>query len=170
MNPRTKELLQQLREGTLDDAGRDELNNALHRDEAVETAARQASRIVHRRWSLRIAAVAALLLVTGSGLWIYQQPTAQHEPLAQVQHNTTAPTEWHADVLPTVAEESPALPTSAKAERRQSTPPSVAPKHLAAAPSQPDVIAPSIASPKVMCNSQCDADSVISDIRKFLSV
>lgn len=149
-------LLAKYREGTLCDEERAELESLAHKDEVTAVARRRAKAVVRRRVSLAFAAA----MVVGAGVVVVLPHDVAQQPLvAEVQELPAA-----------VQEESPLveeaiLPAVAKA-----------PHPAEAVAMRPSVSRPSVKKqspadePVVVCNSQCDADSVISDIRKFLSV
>lgn len=138
-------LLEKYREGALSDDERSELERLTHKDEVMASASRRVVAIVRRRISLTIAAV----MVAGAGV-VAVLPHGMQEPMvAEVQE------------LPAVKEDVPAV------EEVMLPAVNNVPEKKAAA------VKPKVKrrdEPVVVCNSQCDADSVISDIRKFLSV
>ena len=138
-------LLEKYREGTLNDEERGELERLTHKDEVMASANHRVTAIVRRRVSLAIAAV----MVVGVGLMALLPRGMQQPLVAEVQEMPVVQEELPVVVevmLPAVnsAPEKKAAVAKPKATRRD--------------------------EPVVVCNSQCDADSVISVIRKFLSV
>lgn len=153
-------LLDRFREGTLTDEERTELEHLTHRDEVMATAHSQARGIVRRRVSLAVGA----MVVLGAGvLSVVPRPT---EELMIAEAREVPP------VVQTVPEAEEIL---RPAEVRDATPKPVA-KTIPAAKksvSRPETVKPAVSKQKesvVVCNSQCDADAVIDDIKRFLSV
>ena len=146
-------LLEKYREGTLNDEERTELERLTHKDEVVAAASRRATGIIRRRVSLTIASV----MVAGAGAFAVlphsQEPLmaeAKVLPAPVVETQLAAsPQEVEAVVAPTV-ETHPVAPLRKRARTKAATRVK--------------------SDPVVVCNNQCEADSVISDIRKFLSV
>ena len=146
-----KQLLERYREGTLSDGDLAELNQLSHRDEVMAAAGQRAASIVRRRTQLGIGLAVTVLLVGGAVVWS-MLPRTQETPLLAgavipeaVQETTVAVEEA---VLP-----EPPAPVAHVATVR----PHKARKQVDE-------------EPVVMCNNQCEADSVISDIWKFLTV
>lgn len=146
-------LLEKYREGTLTESELAELELLTHKDEVMAAASRRAMGIVVRR---RIALAMTVLLVGGAGVWAVM-PHEGTEPLVA---ENRVPAEVQ-------------LPAVVKEEVQQKQEISVLPtvkspdKHIATTRAKAK---PSQKAPVVVCNNQCDADSVINDIRKFLSV
>ena len=146
-------LLEKYREGTLSEGEREELNRLTHRDEVMAAASERAHGIVFRR---RIGiGLATLVLVVGGAITWSQIPRTVEAPLVA---ETTVP---ETISLPE--------PTVEQAISIDQAPPIVhthqtKPKRIQATATTP------IEEPVVICNNQCEADSVISDIWKFLTV
>ena len=124
------------------------------RDEAMAEVDRRVASIrrARRRRTVALTTTAVLALGVGTLLLVpREQPTmvAEHRAPAAI------------DVLETNAETETTV-EAVKAEV-QPTKPAVERK------ARPSVKARRTPEPVVMCNNQCDADSVISDIWKFLS-
>lgn len=161
-------LLDKYREGTLSDSERSELERLSHKDEVFSAAHHQATGIIRRRVALAVSAV----MLCGAGIWALQ-PGASN-PAPQVAEATAPTPEVQQEVLETLAPAATPEPAPLVAEAQikpatQTHPdathkPIQRPKPADAAPST----RPSD-EPVVMCNNQCDADSVINDIRKFLA-
>ena len=136
-------LLAKHQAGTLSDDELATLNKLTHKDEVFAAADRQASGIVRRR-RLRISVFALMAVAVGGIGLILLQPTPEAPLVAQ--KNTEPVTETETIMVEEVAP--------------QPEPKSQAPAHSAAAATP---------EPVVMCNNQCEADSVINDIWKFLT-
>ena len=150
-----KALLAKREAGTLTDEELEMLNRLTRRDEVVAGAERQAKVIVIRRRRTLAACVAAFVMVGAAGMLFTQRHdsvpmVAQNETVAEVpeEEDIMAPVEVEPQQTAAVNVEKTMAP--AKADRKHTT-------------------KPTAKDPVVMCNSQCDADSVISDIWKFLT-
>ncbi len=156
--------MEKYREGTLSDAERDELNGLAHRDEVMAAAGERAHGILRRRRT--VAFTVAGLLVAGGAIWTLLPSERQQAPILA---ETTVPEVVERVPEPTVEQVAPAtMPTEekvvAKVTRRSTVAPSqVKPVDAVVKPEESD-------DPVVMCNNQCEADSVINDIWKFLTV
>lgn len=155
-------LLEKYREGTLNDEERVELERLTHKDEVMAAASHRVRGIIRRRVSLAVATV----LVAGVGVVAVLPREVQGPLMAEAKEIPAPVVEMQHEVSPSekeVVSEEPtresqrAVPMQArKADRPVST------LHRQAKSKVTD--------PVVVCNNQCEADSVISDIRKFLSV
>ena len=150
-----KALLAKREAGTLTDEELEMLNRLTRRDEVVAGAEERAAVIVGRRRRAMAACVAACMMVVAAGLLFTQRHdtapmVAQQETVVEIpeEENIMPPVEVAPQQTAAVNVDKTAAPT--KADR----------KHVAK---------PTAEDPVVMCNSQCDADSVISDIWKFLT-
>ncbi len=156
--------MEKYREGTLSDAEREELNGLTHRDEVMAAAGERAHVILRRRRT--VAFTVAGLLVAGGAIWTLLPSERQQAPILA---ETTVPEVVERVPEPTVEQVAPAtMPTGekvvAKVTRRSTVAPSqVKPVDAVVKPEESD-------DPVVMCNNQCEADSVINDIWKFLTV
>lgn len=163
-------LLDKFREGTLTDGERSELERLSHKEEVFSAARSQASGILRRRMALAMST----LLICGAGIWAVVGGVGPQTPMMA---ETTAPVpevpeEVREMVAPTAATEAAPL----VAEAREIERPAVLPREVKPAVTAPVEESAMVATvenpstePVVMCNNQCDADSVINDIRKFLA-
>ncbi len=154
-------LLDKFREGTLTDGERTELERLSHKDEVFSAARSQAAGILHRRVALTVSA----LMICGAGIWAVLPGGGSQ--MSQVAEVVAPVPEAPQEVRETVAPEVPAEPAPMVAEVHKTKRPVAA----AIKKARPEEVAPieqAADEPVVVCNSQCDADSVISDIRKFL--
>ena len=154
-------LLDKYREGTLTDEERTELNRLAHRDEVMSSARSRARGILWHRASLAVGAVA----VIGAGVMAVMPRPTEDVMIAEVRE------------VPTTVQVAPeAEHVLRPVENRD-----VAPKPVEAAKSNVNPVATARPvntkptairkkEPVVVCNNQCDADSVINDIKRFLSV
>jgi len=173
MDNRMQTLLDKFREGTLTDGERSELERLSHKDEVFSSARSRATGILRRR----VALVVSTLMIGGAGVWAVLPESRQAPMVAEVvapvgeTHPalTGTPPEGRGrltqseEVTLPLADEARLVPTtqSERRSRAQADKARLAP--TAARESSAD-------EPVVVCNNQCDADSVISDIKKFLSV
>lgn len=154
--------MEKYREGTLSDAERDELNGLAHRDEVMAAAGERAHVILRRRRT--VAFTVAGLLVAGGAIWTLLPSERQQAPILA---ETTVPEVVERVPEPTVEQVAPAtMPTEEKVVAkvtRRAAPSQLKPTDVPVMPVEND-------EPVVMCNNQCEADSVINDIWKFLTV
>ena len=139
-----EQLLERYREGTLSDGDLAELNRLSHRDEVMAAAGQRAASIVRRRTQLGVRD-------GDNGEW--RERVDDHIVDIEV---VGAPETYGKET--TVAVEEAVLPEPPAPITHVAT---VRPHK---ARKQVDE------EPVVMCNNQCEADSVISDIWKFLTV
>lgn len=138
-------LLEKYREGTLNEEERVELERMTHKDEVMAAANCQVKGIIRRRVSLAVAAV----MVAGAGVMAVLPHDVQQPLVAEVQEVPVVQEEtpWVEEVIIPAVKKEPQRKAStvvSKTKRRD--------------------------EPVVVCNNQCDADSVINDIKRFLSV
>lgn len=143
-----QQLLDRYREGTIDAAGREELQRQTHRDEVMAAARRRADGIVRRRRTALFTL--AGLLVAGAAIWTLL-PQGEETPLVAEAAVPEATTTTAEPTVEQTAAEAPAVHAA----------PKPAPRRRIAKPAE---------EPVVICNNQCEADSVINDIWKFLTV
>ena len=148
-------LLEKYREGTLNDEERVELERLTHKDEVLSAANRRVKGIIWRRVSLTIATV----MVAGAGVVAVLPRETQGPLMAEAKEIPAQVVETQVAVSPTVEEIA-----SPVAQKKTQHSPFVQKKHVGRPAKAKE------AEPVVICNNQCEADSVISDIRKFLSV
>lgn len=154
-------LLERYREGTLSDSELDELNRLAGRDEVMASAGRQADSILRRRRT--IVYTLAGLLVAGGFLWTLIP--RQETPLVA---EATVP---EAIVEPIVEQVAPAASTTVAPTPTHHVRHTPEPRTVAkAVHTAPTIVEMPAEEPVVICNNQCEADSVISDIWKFLTV
>lgn len=149
-------LLEKRRAGTLTDDELAELNTLSRRDEVMADAERRADTIVRRRRSSVMAFSAIAAIGIGAALLTMPQ---KNETQTIAMQTTSITVEKTSTVAPTSMVEA------------QTEPVQVAAAKPAAAKHKPATVKATVKSdePVVVCNSQCNADSVISDIWKFLS-
>ena len=157
-----QQLLERYREGTLSDSGLGELNRLTHRDEVMAAAERRAGGIVRRRRA--VAFTVAGLLVAAGAVWTLLPLGGGATPMV-AEAITPEAIVPPAPVVETVA---PTVAPEAKKEASVAHQAAVASVTRAKTPRQ-EALAPD-EEPVVICNNQCEADSVINDIWKFLTV
>lgn len=149
-------LLEKRRAGTLTDDELAELNTLSRRDEVMADAERRADTIVRRRRSSVMAFSSIAAIGIGAALLTMPQ---KNETQTIAMQTTSMTVEKTHTVAPTPMAEA------------QTEPVQVAAAKPTAAKHKPATVKATAKSdePVVVCNSQCNADSVISDIWKFLS-
>ena len=148
-------LLDKFRAGTLTDEERSELNRLTHRDEVMASAHSRARGILWRRASLAVGALA----VIGAGVMAVMPRPTEEVMVAEVRE------------VPTAMQVAPAVEQVLRpVEAREAAPKPVAKAVPTPKPASVKPAAIKKTEPVVVCNNQCDADSVINDIKRFLSV
>ncbi len=161
MNNEMQRLMEKYREGLLSDAEMETLNALAHKDEVMNAASHRAAGIVRRRTAL-CGTVAMVCLMVGAGVWMTS--TRQETPLLA---EAKAP---EVLVEPTVTPlEESTVAENPRAEEK-SRPVVTNPVAVKPADIEESLPVEEVKEPVVICNNQCDADSVINDIWKFLSV
>lgn len=156
MKQKTIEVLLAKREaGTLTDEELELLNRLTRRDEVVAGAERHAKAIVKRHRRALAACVAGVVIAGAVGVIFTQR--GDTEPAMAKQAATVEAIKEETIMAPVEAGQ---LQTAAVSEDKVVATPKADRKQMAK---------PASKDPVVMCNSQCDADSVISDIWKFLT-
>ena len=174
-------LLEKYREGTLSGEELSQLNSLAHKDEVLSAAHRQARGILVRRYTGRAGLALAALMLVGAGVWMMRPPSAEAPLVAETRPTT-----------PSVASPLPAPPLEDTYQGRrgeeEGASKMLASNQLKTRPSAPEKALPAqknapVATPPVTsthtvvhqsveavvtCNNQCEADSVINDIWKFL--
>lgn len=156
-----QELLAKRATGTLTDEELATLNTLIRRDEVVAGALRRAAALRRRRRSIA-AMAAAMVAVAALGITLLTPHHGDEAPLMARQQTPAQP--LVADELPATAVEAmPAQTAAIVADKKAVT--------TAAATTQrrQQPTSHKAGEPVVTCNSQCDADSVINDIWKFLT-
>lgn len=158
-----QQLLKKYQEGTIAEDELAMLNRLTHKDEVMEGAFSRAKGIIRRRVMGAVAMAMTGLVVLGAGIWVITSKSstpsmvamAQEIPGTDDQTIKVNPkvTKVDADIEKTAVDEEPVA--------KEMAAPSVEEKRVTPTRSK---------KPVVVCNTQCDADAVISDIWKFLSV
>lgn len=150
-------LLERYRNGSLDEAGLAELNRMSGRDEVTAAADAEARRVVRRRWRMGAGLAVVALLVSGVVV------------LNLTDRGAVGMPEVAEAVVPqTIVEPPAAMPVvqpEVEVQRSTVVKPEKAVQHRVA-----DKHIETVQEPVVVCNNQCEADSVISEIRRFLAV
>lgn len=152
-NDTIQHLLERYRQGTLSDSELADLTRLTHRDEVMDNAERRAVGIVRRRRS--IAFSVAGLLVAGAATWTLLGPNQTEAPLVA---EASVP-----EIVVTAPE--PAVEQAAPVAKPQRALDMPRPERAVRS-----TIKKKTDDPVVVCNNQCEADSVINDIWKFLTV
>lgn len=173
-------LLAKYQEGTLTSEELERLNVLTHRDEVLAAAEGRARTIVRRRTMRVVGFGMVAVALLGAGVWMLA-PRQQQPMVAVVNEETVMQDEapMAPDDSPSVEiQEAPtAKPLVAAVTAEEKAAPRTAGVESEAVeeeptftPADPTISIPqSPADPVVVCNNHCDADSVISDIWKFLS-
>ena len=148
-----QQLLERYREGTLSDSELADLNRLTGRDEVLAAAEHRATGIIRRRRS--VVFTVAGLMVVGLALWTLL-PRQEGPMVAEATVPVVTPTE---PVMEQTAPADTLIPVKAVPHKAVARPATVA-----------QTIETAAEEPVVVCNNQCEADSVISDIWKFLTV
>lgn len=165
-------LLQKYQEGTLTPEEHAELDRLTHKEEVLAEAFHRADGIVFRRRIRNLSLALGGLVLLGAGVWMLTPRGAGEAPLvaeavveepAAIEIPQTETLAATAAVKTAVADEPVQLAASSMPEPVKAV-------------AQPDATVkttpPTPASEQqnvVVCNTQCEADSVISNIWKFLS-
>lgn len=153
-----QQLLAKYQQGTLSTDELEQLNQLTHKDEVLAAANRRANGIIRRR---TIGAIVSVVAFVGVGIGLLL-PGNEAPLIAEVQETPIVINEQ-----PTTVEAAPLVeqditsPTPVKAKRKAR--PITNPIDNESIAIQDNV------EPTVICNNQCDADSVINDIWKFLT-
>ncbi len=167
-------LLSKYQEGTISDEELEQLNVLAHRDEVFAAAESRARTIIRRRTIRTVGFAVAATAVLGAGVWM-MAPRQEQPLMAEATAPTTVPAqvERPADnIITPAATPSTSTPRKVARETPAQQQQTVQPTVEAPAPQDSTLATPHSmqeAEPIVVCNNQCDADSVISEIWKFLS-
>ena len=160
-----QQLFEKYREGTLSTAELAELNRLTHKDEVLDAASHRAGRIIMRRRVTWASMAVVVLLVAGMG--IRAIAPSSEAPVLMAEHN--APSNVQQQLAEETLPNAPQIkeePTITVATPRTLQRPKVATvKRVVTVPALPVE-----EKPVVVCNNQCEADSVINDIKRFLAV
>ncbi len=172
-------LLQKYHDGTLPPGEQAELDRLTHKDEVLGEAFHKADGIVRRRRVRYLAMAMTGLVLLGAGVWTVaggqrsadsglaavQETVAQEPPAPPETTQPTIATETPATQEPVlVAAAKPAAVAGRKKPRAgKATPATI--HRTPITDHQPKGTEKTV----VVCNTQCEADSVINNIWKFLS-
>lgn len=165
-NNELNQLLEKYREGTLSDGELAELNRLSGRDEVTAAADSTARGIVRRRTRIGAGLAMVAIIVAGAVLWLPSGNNTQQPLVAEA-----APQKVIADEETALPIETVQLPVETPVQVAAIRKPAV--KQRVPDEGNAGWYTDSPASetqPVVICNNQCEADSVISEIRKFLAV
>lgn len=166
-----QQLLERYREGTLSDSDQAELNRLSRRDEVMAAAGERARHIIRHRTRVGIGLGAVAMAVAGVALWTLLPQHSADRPLvaettpavtveATVEQPVTSLQTQHESIAMAQPVKHHATTTTAHPHRRNEAPSKT---------SKPELRITNSGNPVVVCNNQCEADSVISDIWKFLT-
>lgn len=191
-----QQLLAKYQEGTINEEELEQLNILTHRDEVISEAESRARVIVRHRTQRNIGFAVVGVALLGIGTWIlapktenpvliaelnapenvqqgYVNQNQQDEAVVTSQPSGTTSVakgtiEQSDNTASIVQDEAvPAIITPVNQDLAQDD---VAAEDLLDNTEHIERVIEPQTDPVVVCNSQCDADSVISEIRKFLSV
>ena len=160
-----QQLLEKYREGTLSEAELAELTRLTHKDEVIDAASHRAERIIMRRRVTWASLTMVALLIVGVGIRAVM-PEAEI-PVLMAEHHAPAIIQQQQgaeEVLSTTPAVQEAVP--APARNIKSVPHRTSENKIA----KTVTVEPIEEKPEVICNNFCEADSVINDIKRFLSV
>lgn len=160
-----QQLLTRYREGNASDEEIQQLERMTRRDEVFAAASRRAATILRRRAIVRVAAAVAAVAVVGVGIGLLM-PRSEAPLLAEAKEMPEVQPPQVADEP--VAEENVEAAVAAPPATRLPIRKAPVRQAESAKPAHVDVVRSS-EEPTVICNNQCDADSVIGDIWKFLT-
>ncbi|MBO4586846.1 MAG: hypothetical protein J5677_03410 [Bacteroidales bacterium] len=158
-------LLKKYQEGTITESELSMLNHLTRKDEVMNSAFSQADSIIRRR-IVRFAALAMTgLVVIGAGIWVMTPKSSSPSMVAMAQEIPSASTE-------VISQETNTSAMTEVVDKDKSS--EVAAAEIVGQTHSFDekkTAKPARGKkPVVVCNTQCDADAVINDIWKFLSV
>ena len=158
--------LESYRQGQLTPDEVEQLNRATHRDEVMDAASRGAASVRRHRFAKTAALAAVVTAIAATTLWHLVPSPHNNAPMTTRLAPEAVPSSQpsDADNLPATPAVPEPLPIAS--HRPQA---SAATRHAASADKAVQAAPPAATKPEVWCNNQCDADSVISDIMKFLS-
>lgn len=164
-NETLQQLLAKYQQGTLTGEELERLNNLAHKEEVMSAAESRAKTLIFRRTLRNTAFVVAGLAVIGVGVWAIN-PTSQDTLVAERQETPKANVEQIADIQHV---EEPVADIPLVASKVTKKTPAVQHAVMQEPVPGPEIVIPQEEEPTVVCNNQCDADSVINDIWRFLT-
>lgn len=153
-----QQLLAKYQEGTLSADELEQLNQLTHKDEVLSAANRRANGIIRRR---TIGAIVSVVAVVGVGVGLLL-PNNEAPLIAEAQEAPIVTTEQPTTIeTAPVAQDDIIAPTPVKAKKKA--------RPVIKTVDNETIVIEENVEPTVICNNQCDADSVINDIWKFLT-
>lgn len=150
-------LLAKYQEGNLSADELEQLNKLCLKDETLAAANHRANGIIFRRTARTVLVALAGVAVLGVGINLLI-PHKESQMIAEVKE------------VPTIVEEQPVVVEEKPVQQPVASSPKPKQARTAVKESTVETISsPSDDEPVVICNNQCDADSVINDIWKFLT-
>ncbi len=166
-NDTLQQLLAKYRQGTLSQDELEQLNGLTHKDDVMKAATSRARTVMVRRIFRDAGLATVAIAACGAGVWAFALRSTpvvagiDKEDIAAVE--ASVPTE---DVAPVTDEVEPMMVAGKDvhhATAKKDAPPATNGSVADGTPSSQHE------EPTVICNNQCDADSVINDIWKFLT-
>ncbi len=179
-------MLSRYKDGTLSDEELEQLNKLTHRDEVMASATNRARGIVRRRTMRTIGLSVTVAVVLCAGIWMITSGQKSIDNLEQASEMIAMNTTDEPNVVQQTTESAPATiepadpakqikekpikrEDSATKKKNRSIERIAIDRDETRLSAMQEPIANATDKPIVRCNNQCDADSVISDIWKFLS-
>jgi len=180
-------MLSRYKDGTLSDEELEQLNKLTHRDEVMASATDRARGIVRRRTMRTIGLSVTVAALLGAGVWMVtsgqrsmENMKQDGEMIAMNNSGEQSADEQTTEVAPSATiepadntiqtkENTAKKPTITTKKRQKAIERKAIVKEETRMTAMQEPIAPATDEPIVRCNNQCDADSVINDIWKFLS-
>ncbi len=167
-NDTLQQLLAKYQQGKISEGELERLNILTHKDEVLGAATNRAHTIIRRRTVRNVSLVCAALTLVGAGVWLLR-PAEKSPLIAELN-----PVESTA-IEEVAVREDVVVPLQKPASKKVSLPDEewIVAQNTAinkAETQEIDIAEPlNRDEPTVVCNNQCDADSVINDIWKFLT-
>lgn len=164
-NNTLQQLLDKYQQGLLSSEEIEQLNQLTHKDEVMVAAEGRARTIIRRRTIRNVGFVCVGLALAGAGIWMFNS-SPETPMLAEMDNAEVKTVEKIAaqdDINAVPIHQVPVVSRQIRPVMRQIAEPEETPvvEEIAANPTREE--------PTVVCNNQCDADSVINDIWKFLT-
>lgn len=174
-NQEINSLLQKYSQGTIADSELAALQQATHLERVVASAVSE-SAVLRRARLRRMSALSVALLLVGGGVALLrpQQGAVQTMPIAQVSAESVIvpadtamlPIEQHAvQSAKHYVDQTPSVADSARPKAPARKVETIIPME-----EMPVTGVVDVSEMKVLCNIECDADSVLSEVFKFLQV
>lgn len=149
------------------------LQETTHRDEVLRSSAALAVGMRRTRMRNLSLVFTGVLLLTGAGFWLAHEPQQQESQLVAVQKESPASVvavEEPRAVLPMARVAEPEMIATVVATEKKDT--LIEPKVDREAPAEVEEVKESlgvIGDMQILCNLDCNADSVLNDVLRFLN-